>query len=204
LLAIVDRLRSFKAFPVKQIVYFLIDGLRLEEGSGYGEAGRCLCCLWFRFRDHISKKNAKGDASIVSRKEAVEHLEQRCAYVDSLLCWIAGCWLIGWLVCSYFDTTTKPDGQSLSHLEGFLKFMSETESGNQESLRDFVTLTTIHQAKGLEWPIVFVIRFNDGVMPLHSEAAERGRAPEAKKSDSDGEDDFGELLSICVTRSPLL
>lgn len=31
---------------------------------------------------------------------------------------------------------------------------------------DAVTLTTIHQAKGLEWPYVFVVRATEGTMPL--------------------------------------
>jgi superfamily I DNA/RNA helicase len=29
-----------------------------------------------------------------------------------------------------------------------------------------VVLTTVHQAKGLEWPVVFVLRFNQGHMPM--------------------------------------
>eukprot|EP00762_Andalucia_godoyi_P006169 ANDGO_01632.mRNA.1 ATP-dependent DNA helicase PcrA len=31
---------------------------------------------------------------------------------------------------------------------------------------DAVTLTTIHQSKGLEWPYVFVVRCNEGTMPV--------------------------------------
>jgi DNA helicase-2/ATP-dependent DNA helicase PcrA len=46
--------------------------------------------------------------------------------------------------------------------------------GNVQSQADFrrkaskehVTLTTIHQAKGLEWPFVFIIRANEGVFPV--------------------------------------
>lgn len=38
--------------------------------------------------------------------------------------------------------------------------------------REFVTLSTIHQAKGLEWPVVVVARFNAGVLPLRSLVAE--------------------------------
>lgn len=30
---------------------------------------------------------------------------------------------------------------------------------------DYVTLMTVHTAKGLEYPVVFVVRFNDGVFP---------------------------------------
>ena len=31
---------------------------------------------------------------------------------------------------------------------------------------DAITLCSIHGAKGLEWPIVFGVRFNDGECPL--------------------------------------
>ena len=29
-------------------------------------------------------------------------------------------------------------------------------------------VTTVHKAKGLEWDVVFVVRMNEGVMPLHT------------------------------------
>ncbi|MDD3841413.1 MAG: 3'-5' exonuclease [Bacilli bacterium] len=39
---------------------------------------------------------------------------------------------------------------------------------------DFVTMMTAHTAKGLEYPIVFVVRFNDGVFPHSRSVAESG------------------------------
>ncbi len=39
---------------------------------------------------------------------------------------------------------------------------------------DFVTMMTVHTAKGLEYPIVFVVRFNDGVFPHSRAVAESG------------------------------
>ncbi|HNX16442.1 MAG TPA: 3'-5' exonuclease [Bacilli bacterium] len=39
---------------------------------------------------------------------------------------------------------------------------------------DFVTMMTVHTAKGLEYPIVFVVRFNDGVFPHSRSVAESG------------------------------
>ncbi|MDD4104179.1 MAG: 3'-5' exonuclease, partial [Bacilli bacterium] len=39
---------------------------------------------------------------------------------------------------------------------------------------DFVTLMTVHTAKGLEYPIVFVVRLNDGVFPHSRSVAESG------------------------------
>ena len=39
---------------------------------------------------------------------------------------------------------------------------------------DFVTLMTVHTAKGLEYPVVFVVRFNAGVFPHARSFAESG------------------------------
>lgn len=41
----------------------------------------------------------------------------------------------------------------------------------QRADQDAVTLSTIHQAKGLEWPIVFVPNCNQGILPFTSERA---------------------------------
>jgi len=43
----------------------------------------------------------------------------------------------------------------------------------QKQANNGVILTTIHQAKGLQWKHVFVVRFNDGVLPLPSRGAEQ-------------------------------
>lgn len=43
----------------------------------------------------------------------------------------------------------------------------EAECGESEN---HVLLSTIHSAKGLEWPIVFFARFNRGVIPWESDA----------------------------------
>lgn len=39
---------------------------------------------------------------------------------------------------------------------------------------DYVTLMTVHTAKGLEYPVVFVVRFNNGVFPHIRSALESG------------------------------
>ena len=39
---------------------------------------------------------------------------------------------------------------------------------------DYVQLMTVHTAKGLEFPVVFVIRFNDGVFPSYRSLTETG------------------------------
>lgn len=41
----------------------------------------------------------------------------------------------------------------------------ETDDGEEKKIDDYVTISTIHSAKGLEWSKVFVICVNDGCIP---------------------------------------
>ena len=86
----------------------------------------------------------------------------------------------------------------------------EGESGGEETLKAFladvalltnldarrndgdydkVTLSTIHQAKGMEWPVVFVPWMSEGMFPS-GKAAEEGRADEERR-----------LFYVVVTRA---
>ncbi|XP_020577540.1 ATP-dependent DNA helicase SRS2-like protein At4g25120 isoform X2 [Phalaenopsis equestris] len=55
-------------------------------------------------------------------------------------------------------------------LKSFLDYISTRESENFRSRRqdngNSVTLTTIHQSKGLEWDVVFIVKANDAEIPL--------------------------------------
>ncbi|XAR66087.1 DNA helicase [Bertholletia excelsa] len=75
--------------------------------------------------------------------------------------------------------STVPDGEKGSVaeekgcayvLKAFLDFISERERENFRSRRhdneDAVTLTTIHQSKGLEWDTVFIVKANESEIPL--------------------------------------
>lgn len=56
------------------------------------------------------------------------------------------------------------DGLALNEKDPFAD--TECEAANKEDSDDALTITTIHQAKGLEWPVVFVPRFNQGMLPM--------------------------------------
>jgi DNA helicase-2/ATP-dependent DNA helicase PcrA len=72
---------------------------------------------------------------------------------------------------------TNPEGSVAEFLQQ-ISLLSETDS-----LRDdegLVTLMTLHNAKGLEFPIVFIIGMEDGVFP-HSRAIDEGGVEEERR-----------------------
>ncbi|XP_048325461.2 ATP-dependent DNA helicase SRS2-like protein At4g25120 [Ziziphus jujuba] len=77
------------------------------------------------------------------------------------------------LSTKYFavDGETKVEEKGcLNVLNAFVDHISERERENFRSRRqeneNSVTLTTIHQSKGLEWDIVFIVKANDSEIPL--------------------------------------
>ncbi|CAN6565199.1 unnamed protein product [Malus baccata var. baccata] len=84
-------------------------------------------------------------------------------------------------------------------LKAFIDYISERENENFRSRRhdnqSSVTLTTIHQSKGLEWDIVFIIKVNESEIPLLHEfngvAKENGTSIEEERR----------LLYVAMTRA---
>ena len=51
-----------------------------------------------------------------------------------------------------------------SHIEEYtkeLKMLQEEQAANRES----ISLATLHSSKGLEYPVVFIVDINEGLMP---------------------------------------
>ncbi|TQD98578.1 hypothetical protein C1H46_015826 [Malus baccata] len=84
-------------------------------------------------------------------------------------------------------------------LKAFIDYISERENENFRSRRhdnqSSVTLTTIHQSKGLEWDVVFIIKVNESEIPLLHEfngiAKENGTSIEEERR----------LLYVAMTRA---
>ncbi|KAJ4778517.1 ATP-dependent DNA helicase PcrA [Rhynchospora pubera] len=61
-----------------------------------------------------------------------------------------------------------------STLKSFIDYVSVRETENLRSRKnengDSITLTTIHQSKGLEWDVVFIVKANDSEIPLLHES----------------------------------
>jgi DNA helicase II / ATP-dependent DNA helicase PcrA len=68
-----------------------------------------------------------------------------------------------------FIEYAKEQGSFLQFM-GHIRQLAEQKIGQvADGLGDAVTLTTIHRAKGLEWPVVFMAQCNDGIMPFQAE-----------------------------------
>ncbi|KAL9247425.1 hypothetical protein vseg_020857 [Gypsophila vaccaria] len=94
------------------------------------------------------------------------------------------------------SVSRQTDGDIISEDRGcaqllkvFVDYISEREKENFRSRRhdneDSVTLTTIHQSKGLEWDIVFIVKANESEIPLLHEhngiTKERGNSIEEER-----------------------
>jgi len=58
------------------------------------------------------------------------------------------------------------DGDRDGSLDGFLAWLTATVRSDDADAGDAVELATFHAAKGLEWPIVFVVGLERGLMPI--------------------------------------
>lgn len=83
--------------------------------------------------------------------------------------------------------TQKPEGQ----LEDFLEEVSlVSDVDTAEFGRNAVTLMTLHAAKGLEFPVVFITGLEEGLFPLSNAAMERKELEEERR-----------LLYVGITRA---
>ncbi len=77
-----------------------------------------------------------------------------------------------------FDATNEPSRESLDAFLQQIALMADADSRRDEE--SLVTLMTLHNAKGLEYPIVFVAGCEEGVFP-HSRALDEGALEEERR-----------------------
>jgi DNA helicase-2/ATP-dependent DNA helicase PcrA len=56
-----------------------------------------------------------------------------------------------------------PEG---SQIKDFALELADRAHSQHEPTTEAVTLSTIHAAKGLEWPLVFIVGVNEGYLPI--------------------------------------
>jgi DNA helicase-2/ATP-dependent DNA helicase PcrA len=77
-----------------------------------------------------------------------------------------------------FDAATEPSREALDAFLQQIALMADADSRRDEE--SLVTLMTLHNAKGLEYPIVFMVGCEDGVFP-HSRALDEGALEEERR-----------------------
>jgi DNA helicase-2/ATP-dependent DNA helicase PcrA len=85
-------------------------------------------------------------------------------------------------VASRFERTPEDLEAGLSELAAFLAHAAlEAGEAQGEAWQDCVQLMTLHSAKGLEFPQVFLVGLEDGLVPSHKSLEEPGRLEEERR-----------------------
>ncbi len=90
------------------------------------------------------------------------------------------------------DGSSSPDAPLSERLEKFLENITlDSEEEDEEDKGDAVTLITMHSCKGLEFPHVYIVGLEDGLLP-HSRSKVEGTLDEERR-----------LFYVAVTRAML-
>ena len=104
-------------------------------------------------------------------KEGPERLEARQENLDELV-----------TAAQTFDTNVEDEEMGLSPLAAFLS-RAALEAGEEQAQawEDCVQLMTLHSAKGLEFPLVFLVGVEEGLFPNQRSIEEDGRLEEERR-----------------------
>lgn len=106
---------------------------------------------------------------------------------------------------SFDEKEQEEDETGLDRLSRFLNdlaLIADTDDGESEASQ--VTLMTLHAAKGLEFPVVFIIGMEENVFPLVRATDEEGDLEEERRLAYVGITRAEELLYLCNANSRLL
>ena len=104
------------------------------------------------------------------RKEPIERAESRLENLGELV-----------TAASQHVLTAEAEDEGLSHLQSFLNDVTLDSGDEQDEPEAQVQLMTLHSAKGLEFPLVFIVGLEDGLFPSNrSIEAEDGLSEERR------------------------
>ncbi len=105
-------------------------------------------------------------------------------------------------VASRFERTAEDIEAGLSDLSAFLSHAAlEAGEAQAEAGQDCVQLMTLHSAKGLEFPLVFLVGLEDGLFPSHKSLEEAGRLEEERRLAYVGITRAREHLILCYAET---
>ncbi len=105
-------------------------------------------------------------------------------------------------VASRFERTPEDTEAGLSELSAFLSHAAlEAGESQAEAGQDCVQLMTLHSAKGLEFPLVFLVGLEDGLFPNNKSIEEPGRLEEERRLAYVGITRAREHLILCYAET---
>lgn len=105
-------------------------------------------------------------------------------------------------VASRFEPTADDVEAGLSELAAFLSHAAlEAGESQGEAWQDCVQLMTLHSAKGLEFPLVFLVGLEEGLFPGQKSVEEPGRLEEERRLAYVGITRAREVLVLCYAES---
>ena len=85
-------------------------------------------------------------------------------------------------VAGRFELSTEDAEAGLDELSAFLANAAlEAGDGQGDAWDDCVQLMTLHSAKGLEFPLVFLVGLEEGLFPSHRSVEDEGRLEEERR-----------------------
>ena len=89
--------------------------------------------------------------------------------------WRNVCDLTGWLA-----KKGEQDGKNIIEIAQTIALMTLLEGKNEEEEVDAVKLSTLHASKGLEYPYVFLVGCEEGILP-HADSIEESNVEEERR-----------------------
>ena len=120
---------------------------------------------WLRLYADLRKRAAAEDFDV---KAFIDHLLSATGY----RAWLAKQEDAAERLANIELIKSLADGLADRSLAGFLGGIALLEDAGKENVRYGVNLMTIHAAKGLEFPVVFITGLEEGMLPLHAEEDE--------------------------------
>ncbi|MFC4525987.1 DNA helicase II [Dyella halodurans] len=148
---------------VKAFLVLIDDMARAFAGTGVGDA--------LALAEQIDHAITQTGLRDFYEKDSRGNAESRVENLDELV-----------NVASRFELTQDDIDAGLSELSAFLSHAAlEAGEGQGEAWDDCVQLMTLHSAKGLEFPIVFLVGMEEGLFPSQRSVEDEGRLEEERR-----------------------